>query len=99
MTKTSSEKILGRFKGLQTHLHEGERPLYTVPVIWINATTKESNACDLILTNQRVFGYIYTTFPRERLFLDSIELDKIQVLSLREKSYQGVFRELLLKDR
>src|SRR4051812_36403777 len=98
MAHTSSETILSRLKGLQTHLHEEELPLYTVPVIWVNTTTREGNACDLVLTNQRIFGYIYTTFPRERLFLDDLELEKIKVVSLRQKRYQGVFRELLVSD-
>lgn len=98
MAKTSSEKILARFKGLQTQMRDGEQPLYTTPIIWVNATTQESNACDLVLTNQRVFGYISITFPRARLFLDDLALESIRAVSLREKSYQGVFRELLVSD-
>jgi hypothetical protein len=48
------------------------------------------------VTNQRIFGYIYTTFPRERLFLDALPLDSIQAVTLREKSFEPVFRELLV---
>lgn len=98
MAKTVSEKILRRLKGLRAHMREGEQPLFSIPAIWENATEKQSNACDLVLTNQRLFGYIYTTFPRERLFLDALELDHITQISLRHKSFEAVFRELLVKD-
>ena len=98
MTNTSSEKILSHLKRLREHLHEGEKPLFSIPAIWENATEKESHACDLVLTNQRLFGYIYTSFPRERLFLDDLELDKIKVVSIREKNFEALFRELFVSD-
>lgn len=98
MAKTASEKILSRIKGLRVHMREGEQPLFSIPAIWENATEKQSNACDVVLTNQRLFGYIYTTFPRERLFLDALELGHITQVSLRQKSFEAVFRELLVKD-
>ncbi len=98
MTKTSAEKILGRLKGLRTYIHEGEQPLYSIPVIWENTTDKQSNACDLVLTNQRIFGYIYQSFPRERLFLDELQLESIKVVSVRQKNLEGLFRELFLSD-
>src|SRR5690242_7438676 len=98
MANTSAEKILARLKGLRAQMREGEQPLFTIPAIWDNATEHQSNACDLVLTNQRIFGYIYTTFPRERLFLDSLELDEITAVSLRQKNFEAVFRELFVTD-
>lgn len=98
MANTSAEKILARLKGLRAQMREGEQPLFTIPAIWENATERQSNACDLVLTNQRIFGYIYTTFPRERLFLDSMELADITSVSLRQKSFETVFRELSVTD-
>lgn len=99
MAYTPSEKILSRLKGLSAQMREGEQPLFSIPAIWENATEKQSNACDLVLTNQRLFGYIYTTFPREHLFLDALELDKVTTVSLLQKSFAGGFRELLVRDR
>lgn len=98
MANTSSEKILNRLKGLRAQMHAGEQPLFTIPAIWDNATEKQSKACDIVLTNQRLFGYIYTTFPQERLFLDALELDTITQVSLRQRSFEAVFRELLVRD-
>lgn len=98
MPYTPSEKILNRLKGLRAQMREGEQPLFSIPAIWENATAKQSNACDLVLTNQRLFGYIYTTFPRERLFLDALELDQITAVTLLQKSFAGGFRELLVGD-
>lgn len=41
-----------------------------------------------------MFGYIYTRFPRERLFLDALPLAEIKAIALRQKSFEPVFREL-----
>jgi len=98
MTYPTSEKILSRLKGLQAQMREGERPLFSIPAIWENAGDQQSNACDLVLTNQRLFGYIYTTFPRERLFLDAVELAAIKAVTIRQKSFEVVFRELFVSD-
>jgi hypothetical protein len=98
MAKTAAEKILARLKGLDKQMREGERPLFSLPAIWENATERQSNACDLVLTNRRLFGYIYTTFPRERLFLDALELDAITTVSVRQKNFEALFRELLVSD-
>src|SRR6202166_4886819 len=98
MANTPSDKILARLKGLRTQMRAGEQPLFSVPAIWENATDQQSNACDLVLTNQRLFGYIYTTFPRERLFLDALELDAITAVSIRQKNFAAMFRELLVSD-
>lgn len=98
MVNTAAEKILRRLKGLQKQMRAGEEPLYTIPAIWDNATAKQSHACDLVLTNQRLFGYIYTTFPREHLFLEDIELASIKIVSLRKKNFEALFRELFVSD-
>lgn len=98
MASTASDKILGRLKGLRARMRAGEEPLFSIPAIWENVTDHQSNACDLVLTNQRLFGYIYTTFPRERLFLDAIELDAITAVSIRKKSFEAMFRELLVSN-
>lgn len=98
MANASSNKILSRLKGLGTQMREDELPLFSIPAIWENASEQRSEACDLVLTNQRLFGYIYTTFPRERLFLDAVELHEIKTVTLRQKSFEAVFRELLVSD-
>lgn len=98
MANTSSDKILARLKGLRAQMRAGEQPLFSIPAIWENVTDHQSNACDLVLTNQRLFGYIYTTFPRERLFLDALELKAITAVSIRQKNFQAMFRELLVSD-
>jgi hypothetical protein len=91
-----TQKILRRFKGLSRHLQEGEIPLFTVPAIWDSGQELHSTACDIIITNQRLFGYIYTRFPRERLLLDALPLGEIKAVSLRQKSFEPVFRELFV---
>jgi hypothetical protein len=92
----ASERILRRFKGLSEHLQPDERPLFTIPAIWDNGRSRHSTACDVILTNARLFGYIYTRYPHERFFLDALPLNEISVVSLRQKSFEPVFRELLV---
>ena len=94
----SAEKILSRLKGLRNHLQVGEEPLFTVPAIWDGGRSQHSTACDVVLTNQRLFGYIFVTFPRERLFLDALQLNAIKAVSLRRKTYEPIFRELLVRE-
>lgn len=93
---TSSEKILKHFKGLRAQLQEDELPRFTIPAIWDGGQGERTTPCDVIVTNQRVFGYYYVGFPRERLFLDAIALTDVRAVSLREKSFEPVFRELLI---
>lgn len=93
---TSAGRILKRFKGLHAQLQEGEFPTFTIPAIWDGGQGERAMPCDVIVTNQRVFGYYYVSFPRERLFLDAIALDDIRAVSLREKSFEPLFRELLI---
>jgi hypothetical protein len=95
---TTAEKILGRLKGLRSQMRAGEQPFFNIPAIWENSGERESHACDLVLTNQRLFGYIYTTFPRERLFLDALELDALKAVTVRQKTFELVFSELCVSD-
>jgi hypothetical protein len=92
-----TEKMFRRFKNLPRHLQEGEIPVYSIPAIWESGQEQGSTACDIILTNQRLFGYIYARFPRERLFLDALPLDAIRAVSLRQETFEPVFRELLVR--
>jgi hypothetical protein len=94
----TAEKILARLKGLRNHMQAGEEPLFTVPAIWDSGQEQRSMACDVVLTNQRLFGYVYVTFPRERLFLDALALTNIEAVTLRHKTFEPVFRELLVSE-
>src|SRR5260370_33571168 len=91
----TAEKILSRLKGLRTHMQAGEVPVFTVPAIWDAGQGQRSMPCDVVVTNQRIFGYVYVSFPRERLFLDALSLDTIQAVSLRHNAYEPLFPELL----
>jgi len=94
----TSDKIIKRLKGLRTHLLPDEEPLFTVPAIWDSGKDQGSVPCDVVLTNQRIFGYYYVTFPRERLFMDALTLTAIKVVTFRQKTFEPVFRELLVSD-
>jgi hypothetical protein len=97
--KTSNaEKIVSRVKGLANHLQEGEVPLYVVPAFWDTGPEQSRTACDVILTNQRIFGYYYRQFPREHLFLDALILSNIKTATWREKDFEPVFREIRIND-
>lgn len=94
----TAEKILARLKGLRNHMQAGEEPLFSVPAIWDGGQSQRSMACDVVLTNQRLFGYVFVSFPRERLFLDALQLNRIKAVSLRHKTYEPIFRELLVSE-
>jgi hypothetical protein len=94
----TADKILSQLKGLHNHLQPGEEPIFTVPAIWDNGQAERSMPCDVVLTNQRLFGYVYVTFPRERLFLDALSLTEIKAVTFRQKTFEPVFRELLVRD-
>jgi len=94
----TAEKILARLKGLGNQMQAGEEPLFTIPAIWDAGQGQRSMPCDVVLTNQRLFGYVYVTFPRERLFLDALSLANIKAVTLRHKTFEPVFRELLVRD-
>jgi len=94
----TAEKILASTKGLRGYLEEGEEPVLALPAIWDNGERAHSTACDIIVTNQRVIGFYYKSFPRERVFIDSLRLAELSHVTWREKSYEPIFREILLSD-
>ncbi len=98
-----AERILGQLKGLRERMQPGEEPLLDIPGIWDRKAEAEeaggSMACDIVLTNQRLMGYAYTAFPRERVFLDALPLVEITAVSLRHKTFEPLFRELLVRSR
>jgi hypothetical protein len=94
----TADKLLKQLKGLRNHLQPGEEPIFTVPAIWDNGQAQRSMPCDVVLTNQRLFGYVYVTFPRERLFLDALSLTEIKAVTFRQKTFEPVFREMLVRD-
>jgi len=94
----AADKILSRLKGLRNHLQPDEEPLFSVPAIWDSGQEQRSMPCDVVLTNKRLFGYVYVTFPRERLFMDALSLSAIKAVTFRQKTFEPVFRELLVSD-
>jgi len=94
----TADKIIKQIKGLRTHLQPDEEPLFSVPAIWDSGQEQRSVPCDVVLTNQRMFGYYYVTFPRERLFMDALTLIDIKIVTFRQKTFEPVFRELLVSD-
>ena len=94
----TAEKILASLKGLRDHMQPGEEPLMTIPAIWDSGWEQRSMPCDVVLTNQRLIGYVFVTFPRERLFLEALSLSAITTVSLRHKSFEPLFRELLVSE-
>jgi hypothetical protein len=94
----TADKIFRNLKGLRAHLQQDEEPLFTVPAIWDSGQNQRSVPCDVVLTNKRLFGYVYVTFPRERLFLDALNLTAIKAVTFRQKTFEPVFRELLVSD-
>src|SRR3989442_8298703 len=94
----TADKLLKRLKGLRNHLQPDEEPLFTVPVIWDSGGEQRSMPCDVGLKNQRLFGYVYVTFPRERLFLDALALTAIKPVTFRQKTFEPLFRELLVSE-
>jgi len=94
----TAEIILAHTKGLRNHLQSDEEPLLALPGIWDGGQEKRSTACDVILTNQRLLGYYFVSFPRERVFLDALTLTKIRNVAVREKNFEPLFRELLVSE-
>ncbi len=70
----------------------------TIPAIWDSGWEQPSMPCDVVLTNQRLIGYVFVTFPRQRLFLETLSLSAITTVSLRHKSFEPLFRELLVSE-
>jgi hypothetical protein len=94
----TTENILAHTKGLRNRLQPDEEPLLALPGIWDGGQEKRSTACDVILTNQRLLGYYFVSFPRERVFLDALTLTKIRNVAIREKNFEPLFRELLVSE-
>ncbi len=70
----------------------------TIPAIWDSGWEQPSMPCDVVLTNQRLIGYVFVTFPRQRLFLEALSLNAVTTVSLRHKSFEPLFRELLVSE-
>jgi hypothetical protein len=94
----TAEKILASLKGLRDHMQPAEEPLMTIPAIWDSGWEQRSMPCDVVLTNRRLIGYVFVTFPRQRLFLEALSLSAITTVSLRHKSFEPLFRELLVSE-
>ncbi|GHO83030.1 hypothetical protein [Dictyobacter formicarum] len=95
---TAATKIFQRLKGLQARMQPGEEPILALPAIWDGGQSSHSTACDVIITNQRVIGYYYRGFPRERIFIDSLNLADLRTVTWRKKKYEPVFREILVSN-
>lgn len=94
----TAQHILAQTKGLQNHLAPNEEPLLVLPGIWDGGRSKSPTPCDIVLTSERLFGFYEVRFPRERIFLDGLQLETISHVSLRQKSYDILFRELMVSN-
>jgi len=52
----------------------------------------------VIVTNQRLLGYYSVHFPPKRPFLEELSLSPLTAVSLRHKTYEPLFRELLVSE-
>lgn len=95
---STAEKIIANIKGLRNHLLPDEQPILTFPGIWDGGQQQHSTPCEIVLTNQRLLGYFFVSFPRERLFLEALTLSQITNVSLRQKSFEPLFRELMISE-
>jgi hypothetical protein len=93
----NAEKIFSRCKGLSKYLQVEEEPVKSMPAIWDSDKLSHSEACEVILTNQRLIGFYFKSFPRERLFFDALNLSAITHVTLRQKTY-ALFRELMVSE-
>jgi hypothetical protein len=93
----NAQKILSRCKGLSQQLQEGEEPVFSMPAIWDSDKYAHGEACEVVLTNQRLMGFYFKSFPREKLFLDVLDLSAITHVTLRQKTY-ALFRELMVSE-
>lgn len=92
----TTEKIFRKVRRLRNHMQPGEAPLLAIPAIWDSGKEQRSIPCDVIVTNQRLLGYYSIMRPRKRLFLEELPLGEIVVVSFRHKTYEPLFRELLV---
>lgn len=90
------EKIFRKVKRLRDHMQPSEEPLLAIPAIWDSGKQQRSVPCDVVVTNQRLMGYYSVNRPRPRLFLEDLPLADITVVSFRHKTYEPLFRELLV---
>ncbi len=97
-TSKNAEKILARCKGLSKQLQPGEDPVLSIPAIWDSDKHSHREACEVILTNQRLIGFYCKSFPREKLFFDTLDLSGIAHGTLRQKIYEPVFREIMVSE-
>jgi hypothetical protein len=97
-TNRKTEKILAHTKGLRQQMQPDEEPLLKVPAIWDNGQAHHSKPCDVIVTNTRLMGFEFVTFPRERLFLEEFPLTSIRSVTLRHKTFEPLFREIAVSD-
>ncbi|HZO73233.1 MAG TPA: hypothetical protein VFB60_13600 [Ktedonobacteraceae bacterium] len=95
---STAEKIIANLKGLRNHLLPDEQPIMTFPGIWDGGQQQHSTPCEIVLTDQRLLGYYFVSFPRERLFLEALTLSQITNVSLRQKSFEPLFRELMISE-
>ena len=95
-TSKNAQKILSRYKGLSKHLQPGEDPVLSIPAIWDSDKRSQSEACEVILTNQRLIGFYCKSFPREKHFFDALNLSGITHVTLLQKIYAPVFREIVV---
>lgn len=94
-----AQKILRRVKGLREQMQPGEEPVLSAAGIWDSGKEQRSTPCEVIVTNRRLLGF-YTSriSPRSRLFLEQIDLANITAVSLRQKTYEPIFRELMVSE-
>lgn len=93
-----AQKIVSRFKGLSKQLEPGEEPVLSLPAIWDSKQADHGETCEVIITNQRVIGFYFRSFPREKLFLDALQISRINAVTLWQKSHEPVFRELMVTE-
>ncbi len=92
-TSATAQKILRKVRRLGEYMQPGEEPLLDIPAIWDGGQSERSTPCDVIVTNQRLLGYY---FSRRRVFLEAVDLAEITTVSLRNKTHEPLFRELLV---
>ena len=97
-TSKNAEKILSQCKRLSQQLQVGEEPVLSLPAIWDSDKRSHSEACEVILTNQRLIGFYFKSFPREKHFFDALNLSSITHVTLRQKTYEPVFREIVVSE-
>jgi hypothetical protein len=80
-------------------MQPNEEPLLAVAGIWDSGKEDHSTPCEVIVTNQRLLGFYTSRISRtRRLFLEQIDLKAITAVSLRQKTYEPIFRELLVSE-